>query len=89
MIHLLYGDTVDSLASAMPGATTKDEFVKNELEHEDDDVPAIILLHGVGESGQDWTNFLSKIAPSNTRFILPTAPKAPVNMFGLIEMNSW
>ena len=89
MIHLLYGDTVDSLASAMPGATTKDEQVKNKLEHEDDDVPVIILLHGVGESGHDWTNFLSKIAPQNTRFILPTAPKAPVNMFGLIEMNSW
>ena len=56
---------------------------------EDGDVPVLIFLHGVGGSGDDWTNFLQKIVPANTRLILPTAPKVPVNMFGFIEMNSW
>ena len=82
-----------TVVAAMPGATSKDEHeqehVRNKADHEEVDVQVIILLHGVGESGKNWTNFLSKIAPPNTRFILPTAPKAPVNMFGLIEMNSW
>ena len=74
---------------AMPVNTAHVDDAKATSDQEDDDVPVIILLHGVGESGGDWTNFLRKIAPPNTRLILPTAPKAPVNMFGFIEMNSW
>ena len=74
----------------MPATTPLENHDKEILEDKDgDDVGVIILLHGVGESGDDWREFLKKIAPPKTRLVLPTAPRAPVNMFGLLEMNSW
>ena len=84
-------DIVDTHIVTMQVTTAHDEAENgNGLDiSEDGDVPVLIFLHGVGGTGSEWTNFLLKIVPDNTRLFLPTAPCVPVNMFGLIEMNSW
>ena len=76
------GDTVDTFTDTMHVTSAQGDTAHS-------DVNVLIFLHGVGGSGDDFTNFLQKIVPSSTRLILPTAPKAAVSMFGLMEMNSW
>ena len=56
----------------------------------DQDIPdgdvgrVIIFLHGVGGTGEDWSEFLESVAPPNTKLVLPTAPFANVKM---LKMN--
>ena len=49
----------------------------------------VIFLHGVGGSGSEWARFLQKVVPPNTKLILPSAPKASVDLFLGREMSSW
>ena len=49
----------------------------------------LIFLHGVGGSGSEWARFLRKVVPPNTKLILPSAPKATVDLFPGREMSSW
>ena len=49
----------------------------------------LIFLHGVGGSGSEWARFLQKVVPPNTKLILPSAPKASVDLFAGREMSSW
>lgn len=49
----------------------------------------VIFLHGVGGSGSEWARFLQKVVPPRTKLILPSAPKAPVDLFLGREMTSW
>merc|ERR1712045_81442 len=49
----------------------------------------VIFLHGVGGSGSEWSRFLQKVVPPNTKLILPNAPKASVDLFLGREMSSW
>ena len=49
----------------------------------------VIFLHGVGGSGSEWARFLHKVVPPRTKLILPSAPKAPVDLFQGREMSSW
>ena len=82
----LCGDTVDTFTETMHVTTAQGDTANS---YAQDDVNVLIFLHGVGGSGDDFTHFLQKIVPSSTRLILPTAPKAAVSMFGLLEINSW
>ena len=61
----------------------------------DQDIPTgeggrvIIFLHGVGGTGEDWSEFLESVSPPNTKLVLPTAPLANVKMMKDRKMNSW
>ena len=53
----------------------------------DQDIPApgdggrvIIFLHGVGGTGEDWSEFLESVFPPTTKLVLPTAPLANVKI---------
>jgi predicted esterase len=86
MVCVVCGDTVHTFTETMHVTSAQGDTA-----HSDDqeDVNVLIFLHGVGGSGDDFNHYLQKIVPSSTRLILPTAPKAAVSMFGLMEMNSW
>ena len=49
----------------------------------------LIFLHGVGGTGEDWSEFLHSVVPPKTKLVLPTAPYARVKMFQDRKMNSW
>ena len=49
----------------------------------------IIFLHGVGGTGEDWSEFLESVVPPTTKLVLPTAPLANVKMLKDRKMNSW
>jgi len=52
----------------------------------------IVFLHGLGDSGKDWTNVWSKnidLAALKVKLVCPTAPKQPVSMNKGIVMNAW
>jgi predicted esterase len=91
MLCVVCGDTVHTFTETMHVTSAQGDTAHSDTAHSNakEDVKVLIFLHGVGGSGNDFTNFLEKIVPSSTRLILPTAPKAAVSMFGLMEMNSW
>ena len=49
----------------------------------------VIFLHGVGGCGGEWRDRLAGILPPGTRIHTPTAPTAPVTLFGNKDCNSW
>lgn len=51
----------------------------------------VIFLHGLGDTGHGWQDAMEELQPSfpHTRFILPTAPTAPVTLNGGMPMPSW
>ena len=61
----------------------------NSVEEPADYQHVVIFLHGVGGSGPEWSRFLQKVVPPNTKLILPSAPTAPVDLFLGREMSSW
>ena len=62
---------------------------KGDKEITGDSGRVIIFLHGVGGTGEDWSEFLKSVAPPNTKLVLPTAPLATVKMMKDRKMNSW
>lgn len=59
----------------------------NEGEHS----ATIILMHGLGDSGDGWLDSAQEIALKMpyAKFILPTAPRQPVTLNGGMRMNAW
>ena len=53
---------------------------KGDKEIPGDSGRVIIFLHGVGGTGEDWSQFLESVAPPNTKLVLPTAPLATVKI---------
>jgi len=51
----------------------------------------VILMHGLGDSGNGWLDSTQEIAVKMpyTKFILPTAPRQPVTLNGGMRMNAW
>ena len=49
----------------------------------------VIFLHGVGGCGGEWRERLAGLLPPGTRICTPTAPTAPVTLFGNKQCNSW
>ena len=56
---------------------------------QNDYVRVVIFLHGVGGSGEDWSEFLERVVPPDTKLVLPTAPCASVKKIQDRKMNSW
>eukprot|EP00667_Euglena_gracilis_P017902 EG_transcript_18914 len=51
----------------------------------------VIFLHGLGDTGYGWQDAMEAIQPllPHTKFILPTAPQAPVTLNMGMKMPSW
>lgn len=51
----------------------------------------VILMHGLGDSGDGWLDSAQLIAERMpyTKFILPNAPRQPVTLNGGMRMNAW
>ena len=53
---------------------------------------AVILLHGLGDSGDGWAPLASQLARPDwpdVRFVFPHAPVQPVTINGGMRMRSW
>ncbi|KAJ9546616.1 hypothetical protein OSB04_019159 [Centaurea solstitialis] len=49
----------------------------------------IVWLHGIGEMGSSWTQFLESLPLPNIKWICPTAPTRPVALFGGLQCTAW
>ena len=51
---------------------------------------AVIMLHGLGDSGAGWAGAAREIrAPASTRWVFPTAKTVPVTLNGGARMTAW
>ncbi|KAK9075697.1 hypothetical protein SSX86_004026 [Deinandra increscens subsp. villosa] len=49
----------------------------------------IVWLHGIGETGASWSQFLESLPLPNIKWICPTAPTRPVALFGGHHSTAW
>lgn len=49
----------------------------------------VIFLHGLGDTGQSWSQSMGKLDLNHVKFICPTAPSQPVTLNGGFQMPSW
>ncbi|KAI7757673.1 hypothetical protein M8C21_003179 [Ambrosia artemisiifolia] len=49
----------------------------------------IVWLHGIGEMGSSWTQFLESLPIPNIKWICPTAPTRPITLFGGNPSTAW
>jgi len=49
----------------------------------------VIFLHGLGDTGQQWSMSLENLGLDHVKFLCPTAPPQPVTLSGGIQMPSW
>jgi len=49
----------------------------------------VIFLHGLGDTGQQWSISLGKLGLDHVKFMCPTAPPQPVTLNGGFQMPSW
>lgn len=50
---------------------------------------AMIFLHGLGDTGQGWSDTIGAIIPPYCKLICPTAPSIPITLNGGMKMTSW
>lgn len=49
----------------------------------------VIFLHGLGDTGQQWSVSLGNLGLDHVKFLCPTAPSQPVTLNGGFQMPSW
>ncbi|KAK1408058.1 hypothetical protein QVD17_39689 [Tagetes erecta] len=49
----------------------------------------IVWLHGIGETGSSWSQFLEPLPLPNVKWICPTAPTRPITLFGGHHSTAW
>ncbi|PWA97083.1 alpha/Beta hydrolase fold protein [Artemisia annua] len=49
----------------------------------------IVWLHGIGEMGSSWSQFLESLPLPNVKWICPTAPTRSVSLFGGLHTTAW
>ncbi|CAI9284270.1 unnamed protein product [Lactuca saligna] len=49
----------------------------------------IVWLHGIGEMGSSWSQFLESLPLPNIKWICPTAPSRPIALFGGAQSTAW
>lgn len=49
----------------------------------------VIFLHGLGDTGEGWSEAFRSIAAPSVRYVCPTAPTMPVTLNGGFAMPSW
>mmetsp|Transcript_4063 Transcript_4063/g.9027 ORF Transcript_4063/g.9027 Transcript_4063/m.9027 type:complete len:270 (-) Transcript_4063:148-957(-) len=62
-------------------------FIK---EAQGDHTGTIIMLHGLGDTGEGWVDIMaSELPPAGIKVICPTAPTIPVTLNGGMPMPAW
>ncbi|KAM4122804.1 hypothetical protein ACB094_01G111100 [Castanea mollissima] len=49
----------------------------------------IVWLHGLGDKGSSWSQLLETLPLPNIKWICPTAPTRPVQLFGGFPCTAW
>jgi len=49
----------------------------------------VIFLHGLGDTGQQWSLSMANLGLDHVKFLCPTAPPQPVTLNGGFQMPSW
>ncbi|KAL8256238.1 hypothetical protein R6Q59_031305 [Mikania micrantha] len=49
----------------------------------------VVWLHGIGETGSSWLQFLESLPLPNVKWICPTAPARPIALFGGHSSTAW
>ncbi|KAL8226715.1 hypothetical protein R6Q57_016547, partial [Mikania cordata] len=49
----------------------------------------VVWLHGIGETGSSWLQFLESLPLPNVKWICPTAPTRPIALFGGHSSTAW
>lgn len=49
----------------------------------------LIFLHGLGDTGQGWSEMFKQLKLKNVKCVCPTAPTIPVTLNGGFRMPSW
>ena len=47
----------------------------------------VIFLHGLGDTGQQWSLSLGKLGLDHVKFLCPTAPAQPVTLNGGFQVH--
>lgn len=50
---------------------------------------SVIMLHGLGDSGEGWAHLGDMMRLDHCRFVYPTAPTIPITLNGGYPMNAW
>jgi len=69
----------------------EEELSLDTLEHHPGEgaTSAVIWLHGLGASGNDFLPMVPHLGLRSTRFIFPNAPEIPVTINGGMQMPAW
>ncbi|OWA51834.1 hypothetical protein BV898_16297 [Hypsibius exemplaris] len=49
----------------------------------------VIFLHGLGDTGQGWSQMFQEIREPHLKYLFPTAASIPVTLNGGMRMPSW
>ncbi|XP_053394417.1 acyl-protein thioesterase 1-like [Mercenaria mercenaria] len=77
------------LFSCMGGSSSKNMSKPYVVAAQARHTATLIFLHGLGDTGEGWSQIFRQLKLKNIKCICPTAPVIPVTLNGGMQMPSW